>query len=89
MKKSSIVEKGTLLTIFVNFREIFRLLTVDCRVSLSLVVDSSWLSSLGCRFLAVDSQCRLSFTFFTQRLYTTVVLYCTLYRFIRFYCIFT
>jgi hypothetical protein len=64
MKKSSIVEKGTLLTIFVNFREIFRLLTVDGRVSLSVVVVSSWLSGLGRRLLAVDFRvgCRSLFS---------------------------
>jgi hypothetical protein len=92
MKKSSIVETGTISTIFVNFREIFRLLTVDCRVSLSVVVVSFWLSGLGFRLLAVDCRSRLSFTFFTQR---WVLLYCTDFLQVkdmpclRKYCIFT
>ncbi len=42
---------------------VFRLLTVDSRVSLSKVVVGSWLSSVGCRVLIVDCLCRLSHRF--------------------------
>ena len=38
-------------------------ITVDGRVSLSVVVVGSWLSGVDCRVLAVDCRCRLSVTF--------------------------